>query len=156
MGMTLISIGRIAATGTAVIFRNNTCRIFSPNKKLLGEISISGGLYRVRHSPEEFAAKANEAITIEQLHRILGHIAPEAAREAVRKGLVTGITIDESSPITVCESCEHAKMTRKAIRREREGERAAAIGDEVHSDLWGPAPVETIKRRRYYVEFTDD
>jgi hypothetical protein len=30
------------------------------------------------------------------------------------------------------------------------------VGDEVHSDLWGPAPVESINHKRYYVSFTDD
>ena len=31
-----------------------------------------------------------------------------------------------------------------------------AIGDEIHSDLWGKAPVESINRKLYYVTFTDD
>jgi len=30
------------------------------------------------------------------------------------------------------------------------------VGDEIHSDIWGPAPVETINRKEYYVSFTDD
>ncbi len=38
----------------------------------------------------------------------------------------------------------------------REGERATKIGEEVHSDLWGPAPVATLGGRCYYITFTDD
>ena len=57
---------------------------------------------------------------------------------------------------TVCESCESAKGARKSITRVREGGRCPAIGDEIHSDLWGPAPVESINRKEYYVSFTDD
>ena len=38
----------------------------------------------------------------------------------------------------------------------REGERAKEIGGEVHSDLWGPAPVESKGGKRYYITFTDD
>ena len=30
------------------------------------------------------------------------------------------------------------------------------FGEEVHSDIWGPARVETKKGRRYYVSFIDD
>ena len=30
------------------------------------------------------------------------------------------------------------------------------MGDEIHSDLWGPAPVETINRKQYFISFTDD
>jgi len=45
---------------------------------------------------------------------------------------------------------------RKAIQREREDDRAKSIGDEIHLDVWGPAPVETINHMEYMVTFTDD
>ena len=45
---------------------------------------------------------------------------------------------------------------RKAITKVHEEERSATVGDEIHSDLWGPAPVETIARKKYYISFTDD
>ena len=38
----------------------------------------------------------------------------------------------------------------------REGERAAAFGGEVHSDLWGKAPVESKGGKNYYITFIDD
>jgi hypothetical protein len=30
------------------------------------------------------------------------------------------------------------------------------FGEEVHTNLWGPAPVKTISRHKYYTSFTDD
>src|ERR1700683_5107631 len=30
------------------------------------------------------------------------------------------------------------------------------IGGWVHSDVWGPAPVQTINSREYYTSYTDD
>ena len=30
------------------------------------------------------------------------------------------------------------------------------FGGEIHTDLWGPAPVATKSGRHYYVTFTDD
>jgi hypothetical protein len=42
------------------------------------------------------------------------------------------------------------------MQREREDKQAAALGDEIHLDLWGPAPVETINHKEYFVSFTDD
>jgi len=74
----------------------------------------------------------------------MGHVSHSAARALVRKKLVSGIELDESSKPSVCESCEWVKGVRKEIQRTRNGDRAATVGDEVHSDLWGPAPVETI------------
>ncbi|KJA26564.1 hypothetical protein HYPSUDRAFT_116472, partial [Hypholoma sublateritium FD-334 SS-4] len=86
----------------------------------------------------------------------LGHVGHEAARRLVEKGLVTGVELDESSKPTFCASCDWGKGHRKAIQRVREGERASVVGEEIHSDLWGPASVETINRREYFVSFTDD
>ena len=47
-----------------------------------------------------------------------------------------------------CVSCAWVKNTRKAVSKTCEGERCAAVGDEIHSDLWGPSPVETICRKK--------
>ena len=30
------------------------------------------------------------------------------------------------------------------------------FGGEIHSDLWGPAPVATKAGKHYYITFTDD
>lgn len=49
-----------------------------------------------------------------------------------------------------------AKATWKSIPKEREGKRAKDFGREIHSDLWGPAPVETKQKKHYYITFTDD
>jgi hypothetical protein len=87
----------------------------------------------------------------------LGHIAPQAARKLVEAGLATGIKLDTSivKP-TFCESCIYAKSTRKPVAKSREGERASEFAGEVHSDVWGPAPVATLKGCQYYVSFIDD
>jgi hypothetical protein len=97
-----------------------------------------------------------EVLTVDELHRRLGHVGHDAARLLVEKGLVRGVDLDLESKPTVCASCEWGKGHRKAVQRVREDERAAKLGDEIHSDLWGPAPVETINRKEYFVSFTDD
>lgn len=50
----------------------------------------------------------------------------------------------------------YAKATRKPVRKARGGERASEFGDEIHSDVWGPAPNVSQGGKRYYVTFTDD
>ena len=95
-------------------------------------------------------------LMINELHRHLGHVSHECAKLLVMKGLVKGLSFDRESQPTVCKSCEWAKSTRKSVVKEREGEKCAAVGDEVHSDIWGPAPVKTLGKRRYYVSFIDD
>ena len=64
--------------------------------------------------------------------------------------------MDKGSEVVVCKSCEWAKGERKSVSKVRESERHTAVGDEIHSDLWGKAPVESINRKLYYMTFTDD
>jgi hypothetical protein len=94
---------------------------------------------------------------LEQLHRRMGHISPGIAKKLVSEGFVTGVRLVSTADAEFfCESCVYAKATRKSIPKAHEGERAKKFGDEVHSDLWGPAPVETKGGRRYYVTFIDN
>ncbi|KAF8161470.1 hypothetical protein B0H34DRAFT_635930, partial [Crassisporium funariophilum] len=116
------------------------------------------GLYRTFTARPEIAAYAGrvkELLTIDELHRRMGHIGHSIARDMVKGGMVTGIELDEDSKPSICQSCEWGKGTRKAITRERVGPRAEEIGGEIHSDLWGPAPVKTIGGREYFTSFTD-
>jgi hypothetical protein len=42
------------------------------------------------------------------------------------------------------------------IKCEGAAEHAKSFGDEVHSDLWGHAPIATKGGEEYYISFTDD
>ena len=113
-------------------------------------------MYYPSLSAEGYSAGTKEALTIDKLHRCLGHVSHDRAKFLVKKGLVEGVELKAGDEVTVCESCEVVKGERKSVTRIREGERCPAVGDEIHSDLWGPAPIESIKHKRYYVSFTDD
>jgi hypothetical protein len=156
VGYTLISIGKLDDLGFETTFANGKCTIRSPDGETVGTVpKTAGGLYRTEHEPG--SANAAEILTLDQFHRRMGHIAPETARRLVQKGFVTGVKLDTSSGDDVfCESCVYAKATRKPVSKLRQGERAAEFGGEIHSDLWGPAPVETLNGRRYFVSFIDD
>lgn len=87
----------------------------------------------------------------------MGHISPGIAKKLVTQGFVTGVRLVSTADAEIfCESCVYAKATRKSVPKAREGERAKRFGEEVHSDLWGPAPVQTKGGRRYYITFVDD
>jgi len=158
MGVTLVSIGRITSAGSSVLFHGDTCRIYDPSKILLAQIPKRGNLYR-NYTPRPeyagFAKRKKETLTIDELHRRLGHVGHEYIRQMLRKGLVTGVELDENSKPTFCESCEWGKKHRKPIQKEREDPRPKAIGDEVHADVWGKAPVKTINGKEYSVNYTD-
>src|ERR1700678_195681 len=157
MGLTIISISRVAAAGYSTLFRSNFCRIFDAKQCRIGHIHVTpNGLYRVDHEEYALAVSTKEKISLMDLHRRMGHIAPEAVKKLVREGRVEGIALEVEGDMGTCESCEYAKTTRKNIKKERQEPKATHFGDEIHSDVWGPSQVETINHRRYYASFTDD
>ncbi|KAI0704598.1 hypothetical protein C8Q76DRAFT_594665, partial [Earliella scabrosa] len=164
MGVTLVSIGRITATGSVVQFTGGVCRILNLFGSLVAEIPKTNGLYRISVPAPEVAAPVEEApaadeprtMTLDELHRTYSHIAPETARTMVEKGVVEGVELDPSTEVESCESCEAGRMTRKSISKERIRHCAAEIEDEIHSDVWGPAPTQTLGGHRYASSFTDD
>ncbi|EIW56713.1 uncharacterized protein TRAVEDRAFT_127480, partial [Trametes versicolor FP-101664 SS1] len=124
---------------------------------------MTNGLYRVV-IPAERAAPATESAPVEgervvsadEWHRAMGHVSHEVAREMLRKERVLGVRLDPRASVpSTCESCEAGKMTRKPIAKTRVRPCAAEVGDELHSDVWGPAPKQTIGGCQYDSLFID-
>jgi hypothetical protein len=157
VGYTLVSVGRLDDNGFSATFGGGKCVLRGPDGEELGSVPKSSrGLYKVVHEGESVNT-AVEGITLDLLHRRMGHISPGIAKKLVTSGFVTGVRLVSTADADFfCESCVYAKATRKSIPKAREGERAKKFGEEVHSDLWGPAPVETKGGRRYYITFVDD
>ena len=109
MGLTLVSIGKITAAGYKVLFRGSTCKIFDSKDKIIGQVNVKNGLYCVDHDKMVnvgIAGEACEVLTLEELHRRMGHITPETAKKMVSSGAARGIEIDFSTVIQSCDSCE--------------------------------------------------
>jgi hypothetical protein len=155
MGLTVVSISRITGAGHTVSFEGKSCKIRNKAGVLIGDIPASAsGLYKVEHAYA--AVDSLEKVDLPTLHRRLGHIAGDTIRSLIRNNLIDGIELlDDGSPL-LCDSCQHAKFTKKPIRKERVAPLADAFGAEVHTDVWGPSPVASLGGRKYYITFTDD
>ena len=155
---TLVSIGRLDEDGFSVTFGGGKCTIRDANKEVVGVVpKIAMRIYKVEHE-EGVANEAEERLTLGCFHRRMGHVSPDVAHKLVRDQLVTGVRL-EYTPYGrpfFCASCVYAKATRKPVPKMREGERAEVFSGEIHSDLWGPAPVESKGGKRYYITFIDD
>ena len=115
----MILIGKIAGTGLKATFHGDLLKIFRLRDSVLGCIMVQKGLYHVEHEPHEVATSVTtDTVTIEELHRIMGHILPEVVRKLVEDGLVEGVKLDRSSDIWSCDSCKYAKAHRKPIQKE--------------------------------------
>ena len=158
IGITLTSISKIDAAGFVSLFYKGSLKIFLfvDGKRCLADVAVQNGLYRVEHELRDVVAAVDaEVVTIEKLHHLMGHILPDAARELVKKGIVDGFTLNKASKIQSCNSCKYGKAHCKAIGKERVATWASNIGDEVHSDVWGPSPMQTIGGHEYYTTYTD-
>ena len=102
------------------------------------------------------AGETPEVLMLEKIHCWLGHIALETAKKMVSKGSVNGIDIHLTTMIQHCNSCKYVKATRKPIKKTCKTPRATRYGEKIHSDMWGPSPVQTPGWKEYYISFTDD
>ena len=159
MGLTVVSISHIMKASYKVEFDNNSCIVKKKlEMKIVSRIAESpNGLFKVEHAlAAAIDMPMDEHIHIHMLHRRLGHIAADSIHSLIHANSITGVhLIDDSTPFS-CDSCKYAKMMRKAIRKEREALPAQAFGEEIHTNIWGPSPNNSLGGRRYYVTFTDD
>ena len=153
----LVSVGHLDKDGFSVTFGGGKCTIRDVNREVIGVVpKTATRVYKVEH--EDMANRVEEHLTLDKLHRRLGHISPDTARKLVREKMVTGVWL-EYTPFGrpfFCASCVYAKATRKPVAKMRDGEREDVFGGEVHSDVWGLVPVESKGGRRYYVTFIND
>lgn len=54
-----------------------------------------------------------------------------------------------------CEACIQAKHARDSFPHATDN-RSQSLGELTHSDVWGPARVQSNGGSKYYISFTDD
>jgi hypothetical protein len=143
----------MAHSGFKALMEGNSCKIYSPSYKLIGQIPEIRGLYRITPlTPSEPAHSVNLAtkvLTISQLHRLMGHINHDDLRRMVNDGLVTGVELDSHSKPEFCDVCVRAKVARKPFPKHSTHDGIKAYGDKIVSDVWGPAQVRSLGGHDY-------
>ena len=90
------------------------------------------------------------------LHRHLGHISANTVHSLIRNHAIKGIQLIDDSSAIICDSCEYAKLTHKAIKPEHVAPPAKHFGAEIHTDLWGTSPTTSLGGQHYHITFTND
>ena len=151
---TLVSLGSLDDQGYVMSVGGGKLDITDPYGQRVSQIArTSRGLYRITHEEE---ANAVELLSIMELHRWMGHIAPSAAQKLVNSGAITGVNIDPKSKESHCDVCLYVRTTRQPIPSVRIRPPAENFGDEIHSNVWGPSRTATRQGRHYFITFTDD
>jgi hypothetical protein len=157
---TLISVHRLDRYGYRAEFSDGNCTIFAPDGHTVAILHSTSGLYCTSSiiptaCTSQPLALQTQRLSMTEAHRALGHINHRSIRDAIRLGHITGIELDDSIDTTFCEACAQAKphclpFPTAATRR------SSVFGERIHTDLWGPASVESLGRKLYCVDFIDD
>ena len=125
----------------------------------MATLPLSDGLYRLAtRSSTSSSAHVNTAsakMTIQEAHLKFGHIAHDAIKYAVAKGLILGIELDLTSKPEFCDACAKAKASHQPFPKFL-NTRAEGYGERVFWDLWGPATVHSQSRNFYVAARMDD
>ena len=157
MAFTLISVSCVDRAGFSLLIKGGICEIRTAVSIIIGRIPQTRGLYRVSDSkipsrPTHSANVAERQISINELHRQMGHVNHKDLRRMVEKGMITGINLDMSSKAEFCKSCMKVKATHKPFPKESKT-KYKTYSDKVVSDVWGPAPVKSLGGKSYYLLF---
>lgn len=157
----LISIGRLDDAGGSAEIRDGAIKLRNREGQLIAEGKKHGRMYQMaaRTLMPETANPAQETppdeVSWEEWHKRLAHTGIGGIEIMRSKNSVTGLNLVSPPPSTFqCESCIRAKQTRRPFPSERE-HKATGKGEAVHSDLWGPAPKESLGKANYYISFID-
>jgi hypothetical protein len=151
MTFTLISVSCTDNPGFAIHVEDSMCKISTPKPKprVIGQIPLLRGLYRVPHispSPPLYhqAALATQLMTITELHQKMGHVNHDDLWRMVKEGMVNRIELDLDSKPEFCTACIQAEAARKPFAKKSTTERAISATEVQFGTA--PNPVRTANR----------
>jgi transposase InsO family protein len=154
----LMSIGKITDRGLEVHFRKNDATILDSKGNIMLIANRVGDLYFVNENGQEVCATSsvsrNKEVTLELLHRRLGHANTKDISSAVREHVVRGVRLANTPEKFNCEICLQGKMSRSPFPRR--SNRLNKVLDLVHTDVCGPMRTQSLGGAKYFIEFIDD
>jgi len=157
----LLSLTRFDDGGGFMETGGGICWLMDNSKKVVGKGYKHHRLFLLAAratllEQERTNYAASPKLSWDQWHCRYGHISISALRQLEKEGLVSGLTIDQSSiPSKTCIACTEAKQAHQPFPKEAEN-RSDTPGERVMSDVWGPARVVSIGGWKYYISFTND
>ena len=152
---TLVLLTALDEEGYHAYISAGHMKLTSPQGECVGRIpQMPRHLYKVMHTLD--SANTVEPISAIELHRCLSHIAVSSAHKLVTSNTITRVKLDPDIPDADCEACIFACAAALPVPKVRIGPPTQNFGDEVHTDVWGPAQVTMCQGRRYFITFTDN
>src|SRR3954468_23155334 len=110
-------------------------------------------LYRMKGSiiAGDASVSTEKEDTMRLWHMRLGHISERGLQLLQKKGALSGI---KSCKLNLCEFCILGRQRRVSFSTSEH--RSKGLLDLIHTDVWGPSPVESVGGAKYFVTFIDD
>ena len=153
MVFTLVSVVCLDKAGCSLTIEDGECVIRSPwpYHTVLGSVPRVDNLYHLSSSaihapepPKHYANVTDGPISINELHRHMGHVNFQTLCEMIHQGAVEGIELDSLLASSFCEACVQGKAHCKAFPKVSKTTHSR-YGEKVITDLWGPAPVQSLR-----------
>ncbi|KAK4262401.1 hypothetical protein QN277_027966 [Acacia crassicarpa] len=157
----LLSVNRLLRDNLVHIhFTNHSCDVKDPvTRKLLPQGTPKEGMYpmAVERKPKSqpralMAARDDNSQTqFQTWHHILGHPSAKILNSVLSKCNKKVSNIHNNF---VCEACQLGKS--KLLPFTNFVSQASSPFELVHTDLWGPAPIQSHNGHQFYIHFIDD
>ena len=166
----LVSVSRHDAAGHTAEFCDSGCTLKDKSGRVVGKGQLKNRLYllfaRVNNTNcvslqgsetrGQTNQVSNDKASWEEWHKRYGHISATAIQQLSCCDMVTGLSVDHSTPVNYdCSACIQAKQARRPFPKEAQN-RSNKPGDRTMTDVWGPARTKSVGRWSYYISFTDD
>ncbi|RVW35199.1 Retrovirus-related Pol polyprotein from transposon RE2 [Vitis vinifera] len=161
LSTTLISVGQLVDNNCAVNFSGNGCVVQDqvtgkpiakgPKVGRLFPLFLPVPNFSPLSSIKSFACNNVSDLSM-VWHRRLGHPNTQILSHVLNSDLPGNK--DRYSLSLECDSCKLGKS--KTLPFPLHASRASHCFDLIHSDFWGPSPISSYEKFKYYVTFIDD
>ncbi|KAF7134625.1 hypothetical protein RHSIM_Rhsim08G0105700 [Rhododendron simsii] len=122
-------------------------------KRVIAKGNRSGGLYALKpRSDEVFFSTRFRVVTVNVWHQRLGHPNMRVVKYLKNNKLIS--SSQNKSLDFNCSSCQLGKACRLPFLSIED--HCDNPIERIHCDLWGPAPVASVQKFKYYVIFVDE
>ncbi len=96
-----------------------------------------------------------ETSSIDLWHQIFGHLNANSLKVISKEKLVEGLSINNKTKLSSCESYVQAKQHIPTFPKER-GLQTTKLLSLIHSNIWGLTKTPSLTRVKYFLSYIDN
>ena len=146
----LVSIGQLDDLGYKTEFANGSWKI-SKGAMTIAKGKKVGSLYLTEQKSGE-ALVSSESVDANLWHKRLGHISERGLKVLVTRQKLPKM---KEAKLDFCEDCVLGKQSKVSFSTTPRAKKMEKL-ELVHTDLWGPAQVNSMAGSQYFLTFIDD